>query len=1175
MNEKMICAQPRLCVKIKLRMEDYAMTDHLLHSRKYFPGFLCVLFFAVSLLTFPIQSIAQTRSPQRERKVQIFFAYNPTRPIAQQEVQFLDFSRGNPTSWLWDFGDGETSILQNPGHTYTTPGSYRVSLTARNNSSSGKVSRTLNVILSSSASFTYSPSYPVTGQAVQFTDTSTGGPTSWQWNFGDGTSSTSQNPSHSYTAAGSYTVTLTVALSTGSKSVSHTIPVALSLAASFTYSPNPPVVGQAVQFMDTSTGSPTSWQWSFGDGANSNSQNPSHTYATAASYTVTLTVVYSSGSRSISQTITVMPPSALSASFTYSPSSPTVGQAVQFTDTSTGSPTSWQWNFGDSYYLSSKNPSHTYATAGSYTVTLTATNSIASKSTSQTINVLSASTLTASFTYSPSSPVAGQAVQFTDTSTGNPTSWLWNFGDSYYLSSKNPSHTYAAAGSYTVTLTVANSSGSKSVSQTINVLPDSTLTAAFTYSPSSPAAGQAVQFTDTSIGSPTSWLWNFGDNTTSTSQNPSHTYAAEGSYWVNLRITKGTNSHSVSQAISISPASTITASFTYSPSSPEVNQAVYFRDRSTGSPTSWQWDFGDGAFSTVQNPDHIYATIGSYTVTLTASNSSGSNSVSQSITVISVSGIIPADRLIDWSRAGVWENGIKGIPNRTTIFCNVKTSIPGSTLIAKGDGIQDDTAALRAAISNCPVGQVVFIPQGIYRISNSLPINKGIVVRGEGWDKTKIIQYSSKNTFDIYNYGTENITNLTAGYSKGSDTVVVSDASSLNVNDPVLIDQKNDPELVSSVGTGGYCSWCGLDNGTRSMGEIKLIKAKNGNTLTLNNPLYYNYKSQYLPRLIQLAGAPPYAPVRYAGIEDLYIEYAAGTSAGNAIIMRYSIYCWVKGVESCNTTQLHIAISYGSYGNEVRYSYVHGVQPGNFTASRGYGISMDGNTTDNLIEDNILYFLHGPVIIGSMGGAGNVVAYNYFEKTSHDGNPNWFMASSGTHGAHTYMNLWEGNVMERMDFDDYWGSGSHNMIFRNWISGKTSVTQNLITVDVLSLNYYLTFVGNVLGSIGQTGTVEQIPFLGFDNNRVIWKVGFAGANTGMPTDLKVAQTIIRHGNFDYISGTTSWDAYIASRSIPDSLYLSSKPAWFRDLPWPPFKPDSQDFNPNSLNKIPAQVRFGR
>jgi PKD repeat protein len=245
------------------------------------------------------------------------------------------------------------------------------------------------------------------------------------------------------------------------------------------------------------------------------------------------------------------------------------GQAVQFTDTSTGGPTSWQWNFGDSTTSTSQNPSHSYATAATYTVTLTVTNSSASKSVSQTITVSPASTLTASFTYSPSSPAAGQVVYFTDTSTGSPTSWLWNFGDSATSTSQNSSHSYATAATYTGTLTVTNNSGSKSASQTVTVQP--AFAASFTYSPSSPAANQAVQFADTSTGSPTSWQWNFGDNATSTIQNPSHTYAAAGQYWVNLIITKGTNSHSTSQLITVRQPGTITAA---SPSYADVKAAV-------------------------------------------------------------------------------------------------------------------------------------------------------------------------------------------------------------------------------------------------------------------------------------------------------------------------------------------------------------------------------------------------------------------------------------------------------------------------------------------------------------------------------------------------------------------------------------------------------------------------
>jgi PKD repeat protein len=98
-------------------------------------------------------------------------------------------------------------------------------------------------------------------------------------------------------------------------------------------------------------------------------------------------------------------------------------------------------------------------------VTLTAANSTSSKAISQTVTV--APLLAAFFTYSPTSPVAGQAVQFTDTSTGSPASWLWNFGDGTTSTAQNPSHSYATVASYNVTLTVSNSTGSKSVRVTL------------------------------------------------------------------------------------------------------------------------------------------------------------------------------------------------------------------------------------------------------------------------------------------------------------------------------------------------------------------------------------------------------------------------------------------------------------------------------------------------------------------------------------------------------------------------------------------------------------------------------------------------------------------------------------------------------------------------------------
>ena len=161
------------------------------------------------------------------------------------------------------------------------------------------------------------------------------------------------------------------------------------------------------------------------------------------------------------------------------------------------------------------------------------------------------SIVTASFTHTPASPAAGQLVQFTDTSTGSPTAWHWDFNDGGASTTQNPSHTYASSGSYTVLLTASNSSGSTYATQVINVLPASTLSASFAYSPASPVMGESIQFTDTSAGSPTSWQWSFGDGATSTARNPIHSYTTAGSKIVTLEVANGLGSSSGSRTVTV------------------------------------------------------------------------------------------------------------------------------------------------------------------------------------------------------------------------------------------------------------------------------------------------------------------------------------------------------------------------------------------------------------------------------------------------------------------------------------------------------------------------------------------------------------------------------------------------------------------------------------------------
>lgn len=857
----------------------------------------------------------------------------------------------------------------------------------------------------------------------------------------------------------------------------------------------------------------------------------------------------------------------LRVAFGYSPRYPIAGQAIQFTDKTSGTPASWEWDFGDGTRSTERNPIHVYATAGFRKVMLVVADTRTSKRSIKTLAIMPPSS-PATFVFSPITPGPGQSVQFTDTTAGEPTSWQWNFGDGMTSVLRNPSHSFMNTGTYIVSLSAKTSSWTKQGSQTIIVARMSVLAASFAYSPTSPAIGQVVQFTDTSTGTPTSWFWNFGDGSTSTSQNPSHAFTTAGMKTVTLRVTNPSSSNSTSRTVTVivTPA----ASFAFSPYSPAIGQTVQFTDTSTGTPTSWLWNFGDGATSTLRDPNHAYTAAGSYIVNLTIAGILGSDSTSQTVTVGSSSAVIPPDRLIEWSRAGVWAQGVKRIPERTTIFCNVRTAIPGSSLVARGDGASDDTAALQAALNACPEGQVVYVPEGSYVIADSLVIRKGISVKGDGPTRTRIVQHANTSVLRIEGSAVsdEAIVNVTAGFAKGLDTVTVSNAGSYRVGDMVMMDQRNDPELVTQVGEGGVCDWCGRDGGARAMAEVLLVRSISGNMITFNRPLHYHYGREFAPQLSIMSRSY----VRNAGVEDLHIEAATGNTEGGGIILKYCAYSWVKNVESYNIPGKHFEMSWGSYGNEVRDSYIHHTP--RYDGDHGYGGNIHAYASDNLVENNIFYYLHLGVVIGSAGGAGNVIAYNYMERTQHH-QPNWFIGHIGTHGAHAYMNLFEGNVVSKTGSDSYWGSGSHNVFFRNRITRENPgqpVNNDINAVQINSLNYYVTYVGNILGTPGCAGVVEQIPLESRWENPTLWVIGFAeDSSLGYPSDPKVKQTLIREGNWECPTNAVQWSA--GAQVIPDSLYLSSKPPWFGMLAWPSFTPERVGFDPANFNKIPAQIRF--
>jgi PKD repeat protein len=569
------------------------------------------------------------------------FGATPQSGALPLAVKFQDMSTGNPATWEWIFGDGATSSEQNPSHTYTKAGSYMVRLTVTNafGTSTRIKSGYINTGMPPAADFTSGARTGSVPLTVAFTDASTGRPTSWSWDFGDGSGSTTQNPAHTYTKAGTYAVTLTVRNAYGSDSETKAgfVTAGSQPAADFTADPRVGTAPLTVKFTDLSTGGPTSWSWTFGDGTTSTEQNPVHVYALEGGYDVTLTVSSSYGTDTVKKTATVDGTCVAGATgyitvgrapvadFSASPTTGAPPLAVAFTDRSTGSPTTWSWNFGDGGTSTNTNPTHTYATAGVYAITLTATNSFGTDTATRTDYIHVGMGPVADFGATPQSGNLPLAVTFQDMSTGNPATWAWNFGDGAISTEQSPSHAYMKAGTYTVRLTVANAFGTSTKIRTDLITTGTAPTADFTSGARTGVVPLAVAFTDASKGRPTSWSWDFGDGSSSTLQNPVHTFTRAGIYSVTLTVRNAYGSDTATKAGFVTAGGKPTADFTANERIGVAPFTVMFNDLSTGNPTSWKWDFGDGTTSTEQNPVHVYEHEGAYDVTLTVSNSYGTD----------------------------------------------------------------------------------------------------------------------------------------------------------------------------------------------------------------------------------------------------------------------------------------------------------------------------------------------------------------------------------------------------------------------------------------------------------------------------------------------------------------------------------------------------------------------
>lgn len=574
-------------------------------------------------------------------------------------LTFNDVSTGGPvTTRSWSDGRGNTGTGTSFGPlTFTENGTFTVTLTVSN--ASGSSSATVSVGVRPVASFTKSATTIVTGESITFDASSSYVHVdTYSWDFDDGTPVQNvSNPiiSHQYTDAGIYDATLRVLYKGIASLFSYS-------TISVTYPPPPPGVPVVSFNISPTSGYPNTtnfnfsgsavysgpihrWEWDFGDSsAHVLSQNASHTFSGNRNYNVTLSATHLCGEVTKVGTLTKTVPVKPKAFF--SPSSQVTinaGNSVSFDGTGSGiTVTGWSWNFNDGPTQSGSTVSHTFTVAGTYSVTLVVTGPDGLTDSLTRTNLVVVNPIappppnapSAAIIATPSSGNVPLTVVFQGVEQEGPvTTREWDFGDgSAHSFVRDVTHVYTSNKNYTVRYTLTGPGGSNYAEKVISVRPK----ASFIASPLSVLVGDPVTFNGTgSTVTITNWDWTYGDNTYGTGATASKTYDAPGTYDVTLKVT-GTDGliDNVTQTSLITVFGKVSANFTFTPITGKNPLDVTFTDSSTGSPTAWAWDFGNGDTATTQGPHTItYDENGVYTITLTVTGAGPSNTSTKTATI--------------------------------------------------------------------------------------------------------------------------------------------------------------------------------------------------------------------------------------------------------------------------------------------------------------------------------------------------------------------------------------------------------------------------------------------------------------------------------------------------------------------------------------------------------------
>jgi hypothetical protein len=571
--------------------------------------------------------------------------------------------------------------------------------------------------------------------------------------------------------------------------------------------------------------------------------------------------------------------------------------------------------------------------------------------------------------------------------------------------------------------------------------------------------------------------------------------------------------------------------------------------------------------------------------------------------------------LIAASRRTTWNpglNAVGGIPNRTTIF---------RTLSPTGG---DDTGAINSALAACPADQVVKLNAGTFKIngnglsfmtSNCTLRGSGTGTPGSGAGGTRLVKADRDTNPSYANLYVGNdpsvfsaSINLATDAVKGNNSVTLTSNPGIRVGEIVLIDHitNNDPQVFWGPNHdgpgGGSRRW--FIRQDRSLNQMMEVTAVNGNTITFATPFHITFKTIYTAQLSRYA-----QPVLFrTGVEDIYFYGGMGGDWHGNVAMSLCAYCWIRNIEAHWSVGTNVGL-YGTYRSELRDSYIHETPDPN-PGGAGYMVGLNYGASDNLVENNIMWYGNKVIVMRGTGG-GNVVGYNYMDDGFGSAYPN--LPEAGVNAGHyttPHMELLEGNRSWSYQGDSFWGNSIYITVFRNHLTGLRGAIGPLSTytftaggsvypfkdldgrcpVRIEQYSYNHNLVGNVLGFRGQTLLTYSGPgysytqtgwlyeALAVDPDTVVpmWKIGFGSCGpAGCPAWIpSTVNTIQRDGNFDWVTQSQRWQGIGGAvgsgtpTTIPNSLYLTQKPAFFGANPWPWVDPTT-----GNVLTLPAKARF--